>query len=123
MGVSHLVASFDMLNVGDLDVIAQASQQCADLVVVVLDDETVEAALGRPPVVPHHERLMIVQHVRGITRVAADLPAGARVLTTRDLHFHVTRTHPDAIVIDPTVETQSVVLRGALQSVLHEAVA
>ena len=124
MGVSYLVASFDMLNVGDLDVIGQAVGACADLVVVVLDDDTVEAALGRRPVVPLHERRMIVQHVRGVTRVADVLPpATDTVFTTSDLLPHIAACCPQATAIVPVVETRSLVLRGALQSVLAEAVA
>jgi phosphopantetheine adenylyltransferase len=126
MGVSYLVASFDMLNVGDLDVIRQAVDACTELVVVVLDDDTVEAALGRPPVVPHHERAMIVQHVRGVTQLADGdvLLSGAdTVFTTGDLLPHIAASCPDAVAIVPGVETRSLVLRGALQSVLAEAVA
>jgi glycerol-3-phosphate cytidylyltransferase-like family protein len=102
-------------------------QLCTDLTIVVLSDGAVEETLGRPPVVPLHERRAIVEHVRGVLEVTDDESVMARspgqVFTTGELFDRVAVTHPDAIVIDPGVRTQSSVLRGALQSVVAEAVA
>ena len=127
MRVTYLVSSFDMLNVGDLDVIRQAKQLCTDLTIVVLVDGPVEESLGRPPVVPLHERKAIVEHVRGVLEVTDDesvmLRSPGQVFTTRELFDRVAVAHPAAIVIEPGVRTQSTVLRGALQSVVAEAVA
>ena len=132
MRVGYLVSSFDMLNVGDLDIIRQAQELCAELTVVVLDDDGVTVALGRPPVVPLHERVAIVECVRGITRVtttAEDTPeiqADAMVLTTEELLDHVAAIWPAAVSVRPGVVTRSTTLMAALQSVVaptREAVA
>lgn len=65
--VAYLVGCFDMLNVGHLDVIAQARERCQRLVVGVVDDELAARATGRAPVVPLDERLALVDHVRGVS--------------------------------------------------------
>lgn len=69
MAVGYLAHSFDLINVRDLDVIAQAARLCSSLVVGVLSDELVERQYGRPPVVPAVERLALVARVRGVATV------------------------------------------------------
>jgi cytidyltransferase-like protein len=67
--VGYLAGAFDLINVGDLDVISQARTRCTQLVVGVLSDETILKLTGRPPVVPLVERLALVQHLRGVDEV------------------------------------------------------
>lgn len=69
MMCGYLAYSFDLLNVGDLDVIRQAREQCDRLVVGVYSDESVEQYNGRPPVVPLVERLELIRHLRGVDEV------------------------------------------------------
>lgn len=66
MSVGVLVSSFDLLNVGDLDVLRQARQRCDRLIVAVLSDSDVEGRTGLPPIVQMSERLALVQAVRGV---------------------------------------------------------
>ncbi|GAA2107807.1 hypothetical protein GCM10009841_27980 [Microlunatus panaciterrae] len=65
----YLARSFDLLNVRDLDLIAQSRSLCDSLTLAVLRDDTVERYLGRPPVVPLTERLELVRHLRGVDEV------------------------------------------------------
>lgn len=69
MGVGFLARSFDLINVGDLDLIAQARQRCSRLIVGVYSDEWATALTGRPPVTPLAERIAVVSHVRGVDEV------------------------------------------------------
>jgi hypothetical protein len=69
MCVGYLARSFDLFNVGDLDVISQAHNRCRELVLGVLNDELVEEVYGRPPIVPIDERLVLLSHVRGVSGV------------------------------------------------------
>ena len=69
MTQGYMARSFDLLNVCDLDLIAQASSICDRLTVAVLSDEDVHERMGRPPVVPLVERLELLRHVRGVDEV------------------------------------------------------
>lgn len=119
-----LVSSFDMLNIADLDVLHQVTNRCPALTVAVLSDRAVEVALGRPPIVPLHERIAILEHVRGVTDVieldgfVAPEDAGT-VFTIREFAAYL----PDAVVLEPGARSSSTVLRSALQSSTIEAVA
>ncbi len=69
MNCGYLARSFDLLNVRDLDLIAQSAARCDRLTLAVLGDETVERLLGRAPIVPLGERLELVRHLRGVDEV------------------------------------------------------
>jgi cytidyltransferase-like protein len=120
-----LAHAFDLINVGDLDLIAQARRHCSRLVVGVHSDELVTALTGRPPVVPLAERLALVSHVRGVAEAlvheAGSLPAEA------DAVIFVERDSRDAerlptIRLAATRFTESAALRNALEPIA-EAVA
>ncbi len=66
MRSAYLVGSFDLFNISDLDVIAQARSLCDRLVVGVLSDSDATAYDGVDPVVPLDERLALVKHVRSV---------------------------------------------------------
>lgn len=124
MGVGYLAASFDLLNVADLDVIAQAGSRCAGLVVGVFSDELVEDLTGRPPVVPLSERLALVQHVRGVQDAVVHEPGRARGLGAEVVFSLVDEPAPaDAVTLTPTRRTTSAALRAALRPAPDEAVA
>lgn len=126
MGVGYLAASFDLLNVRNLDVIAQAGSRCAELVVGVFSDELVEDLTGRPPVVPLGERLALVQHVRGVQEAVVHEPGRARGLGAEVVFSVVDDLAPavvGAVALTPTRETTSAALRAALRPTLDEAVA
>lgn len=69
MTVGYLLGTFDLLNVGDLDLVEQVSASSSQVVLAVYSDEHVASRLGRPPVVPLHERLALLNHLRGVDEV------------------------------------------------------
>ncbi len=123
MAVGYLAGAFDMLNVGDLDMIAQARELCECLVVGVYTDGQAERAQGRAPVVPLEERLEIVSHVRGVS--SAVVHAGAGRPGAVGLTFSLTGLDDcdGGLVLRPRRVTSSAALRDALAPVSTEAVA
>lgn len=120
MSKGYLAASFDLLNVGDLDIIAQARQRCDHLIVGVYTDEYVEGLLGRRPVTPFVERMELVRHVRGVdTVVVHDEHTHDQILPGRTIFQIGPRTvhAPERGVswIEPSRETFSREVLGALR--------
>lgn len=122
MVVGYLLGTFDMLNVGDLDVLAQARLRCARLVVGVHTDEAAAELSGRPPVVPLEERLTLLRHVRGVDEVVvhehADGSGSATVLLTVDGDGYL----PAAEVLSARRVSASATLRRALDPLSAERV-
>ena len=126
MSVGYLADSFDLINVRDLDLIAQARARCSRLVVGVFTDDYAEWLFGRRPVVPLSERIAVLQFVRGIDEVvahedesdhgAADVVLFAADDAPRDLAEHT-------VWLTPGRRSESVVLRNALAAEDQEAVA
>jgi Cytidylyltransferase-like len=126
MSVGYLAQAFDMINVRDLDLIAQASDQCARLVVGVYTDEYTEELYGRRPIIPLAERLALVSHVRGVDEVVvhgeevAELAAEAMTFSVDD----EPGTGAHSVVLEARRSTRSAMLRDALAPVMRgEAVA
>src|SRR3712207_6092127 len=115
MSVGYLRASFDLLNVRDLDLVEQARGRCSRLVAAVHTDAYALGLSGRSPVVPLEERIALLRHVRGVDDVLAfdastELPDDA-------LQFVVAGV-PDAAeaqTLTPRRDTASTMLRLALQ--------
>jgi hypothetical protein len=126
MSVGYLAQSFDLLNVRDLDLIAQAREHCTHLIVGVYTDEWVEALQGRRPVVPLAERMALVGHVRGVAEVlehgddAVELPLGAIVFA---VDGEAPETASEVVSLSTRRHSVSGALRDALRPVAHEAVA
>ncbi len=127
-GNGYLACAFDLINVRDLDLIAQAREHCTRLVVGVYTDEYVTDVAGAPPVVPLSERLALVSHIRGVDEAvshasAAPDMAGWVVFTVEG----APGPQPaGAVVLSPRRESSSDVLRDALRHQYHrveEAVA
>lgn len=126
MFAACLVDVFDLLNVRDLDLIAQAAARASRLVVGVCSDEYAERVLGHRPVVPEQERMALVGHVRGVDEVAIvegeiEMEAATgRVFVAEDrplLHG------PHTSTLSPRRHTRSALLQNALRAELNEAVA
>ena len=125
MTLGYLVATFDLLNVGDLDVIEQAIDRCDRLVVGVLSDDLVQRLRGRRPVVPAAERLRLVAAVRGVDRVElhddwSETVDSTVFVTGEDIDLLVDRS---AVILRPRRESSSAILRDALAPVDMAAVA
>jgi cytidyltransferase-like protein len=123
MVVGYLLGTFDMLNVADLDVIAQARARCSHLVLAVHTDEAASRLTGMRPVVPLDERLTLLQHLRGVDEVVvheqADGSASAAVVfIVRD-----DEDLPTAELLTPRRASASIVLRRALDPTAAEDVA
>lgn len=123
----YLACSFDLLNVGDLDVIAQARDLCDHLTVGVYSDACVELRNGRPAVVPLSERLALVRHVRGVDAVVVHEAAGAEGVVTSDRIFLVDDEmtgHQEGVVrLTARRSTSSRELLDALAPTLQRGVA
>lgn len=118
MSKGYLAASFDLLNVGDLDVIAQARQRCDHLTVGVFSDAYVEQCSGRGPVIPLAERLELLCHVRGVDTVVVHDEDADQVMPGRTVFQVGPRTvhAPQRGVswIEPSRETGSREVLGAI---------
>jgi len=135
LNVGYLARSFDLLNVRDLDLIAQARARCNRLVVGVFTDEFILESYGSSPFVPLAERLSLVSHIRGVDQVVAHpewTDAGEnphlrsqridRVFTVSDDVAQPPVTEPACILV-PRRESGSWVVRDALRRVHSSAVA
>ncbi|QCB94441.1 adenylyltransferase/cytidyltransferase family protein [Cellulomonas shaoxiangyii] len=77
--VGYVPGGFDMLHIGHLNVLRAARERCDRLVVGVAVDAALVAMKGRPPVVPHHERMDLVASLRFVDVVVPDLAQDKRV--------------------------------------------
>jgi bifunctional ADP-heptose synthase (sugar kinase/adenylyltransferase) len=120
MTVGYLADSFDMINVRDLDLVAQARALCSRLVVGVFTDEYAEQLLGRRPIVPFAERLLIIRHLRGVDDAVEHNPdaiplAGVHFLPADRLAAAVPGEAYLQVLV-PMRGTNSAVLRDALST-------
>ena len=83
--VGYVPGGFDMLHVGHLNILRAARERCDRLVVGVAVDESLIAMKGRPPVIPHAERMELVASLRFVDPVVPDHAQDKRVAW---------RTHP-----------------------------
>ncbi|HET8970562.1 MAG TPA: adenylyltransferase/cytidyltransferase family protein [Candidatus Nanopelagicales bacterium] len=67
--VGYTAGVFDLFNVGHLNLLRQAREQCDHLIVGVSTDELVLRTRGAAPVYPFLERLAIVQNIRYVDQV------------------------------------------------------
>lgn len=117
MTVGYLADSFDMINVRDLDLVAQARALCSRLIIGVFTDEYTEELLGRRPIVPFAERLSIVRHLRGVDDVVEHNPNTAMV---EGVHFLPADRLAAALPGDAYLQVL-VPMRGTSSSVLRDA--
>lgn len=128
MTSGYLARSFDLFNVRDLDLIAQAAALCRHLTLGVMTDDLVRRLQGRPPVVPLQERLEIVRHLRRIHHVQVhDEDAFER--SAPDITVFAVRGevqppgHAPVVILTPQRETESWMLRDALRLTPETSVA
>lgn len=76
--VGYVPGGFDMLHIGHLNILRAARERCDRLVVGVTTDEALIAMKGRAPVVPHHERMELVAHLRFVDDVVTDVSQDKR---------------------------------------------
>lgn len=123
MRSGYLARSFDLLNVRDLDLVAQARAHCDWLTLAVLSDEAVAGTLGRAPVVPFVERFELVRHLRGVDEVvvhqAENFAQSAHNLTVFTVAGEVPvvdHTGEAVVMLTPRRASASWMLLAALQA-------
>ena len=77
-----------MLHVGHINLLIAARERCDLLVVGVATDESLERMKGRSPVIPHAERMMLVESLRFVDEVVPDIDQDKRLAWQRR-HFDV----------------------------------
>lgn len=96
----YLLSTFDMVDVGDVDVVQQAAEQTDRVEVRVLSDAAVTGITGRPPVMPVGERLEIAGSMREVGDAAVYNPAGRLKLSDQDIVYGRTDVGVGAAPID-----------------------
>lgn len=125
----YLACTFDLLNVRDLDLIAQAKTLCDRLIVGVFDDDYAEHVRGRPPIVPLSERLALVSHVREVDEAVVHSEdclgqlADEHIVFTVDDEVYTFDDARRAVTLTSTRQTASWMLQNALRAALGESVA
>lgn len=119
MQYGYLACAVDMLNVRDLDLIAQARAHCDVLTVGVLTDDDIRSSTGRVPVIRVEERLVLASHLRGVDHAVIHHEAEFALLADSMVIMAVRGEsdwlRPDAdVVLTPEVFSQSSALRVAL---------
>lgn len=77
--VGYVPGGFDMFHIGHLNILRAARERCDRLIVGVATDEALIAMKGRPPVVPHAERMAIVENLRFVDGVVPDVSQDKRI--------------------------------------------
>lgn len=77
--VGYVPGGFDMFHIGHLNILRAARERCDRLIVGVATDDALVAMKGRPPVVPHPERMEIVQNLRFVDGVVPDVSRDKRI--------------------------------------------
>ena len=71
--VGYAPGVYDLFHIGHLNILRMARSRCDYLIAGVVSDEMAEIAKGRRPVVPLAERLEIVDHIRFVDQVHAEV--------------------------------------------------
>jgi glycerol-3-phosphate cytidylyltransferase len=73
MGViGYAPGVYDMFHIGHLNILRRASEHCDFLIAGVVEDDVVTRIKGRPPVVPHDERMEVVRAIGLVDEVVSD---------------------------------------------------
>ena len=83
MLTGYVPGGFDMLHIGHLNILTSAAARCDRLIVGVATDESLERMKGRPPIVPHTERMALVSALRMVDAVVPDLDQDKRLAWER----------------------------------------
>jgi len=70
--VGYAPGVYDMFHIGHLNILRQAAENCDHLIAGVVEDEVVARIKGRPPVVPHDERMRVVRAIGLVDEVVSD---------------------------------------------------
>lgn len=96
----YLLSVFDMVDVGDVDVVAQAADHSDRLVAQVLSDEAVLEVTGREPVIPAVERVEIVGAMRQVADATIFNPAERLKSRASDVVYGRSDVRVGAVPVD-----------------------
>ncbi len=88
MIIGYTQGTFDMFHIGHLNLIRNAKEQCAYLIVGVNSDELVKSYKNKIAIVPLEERLDIVRAIRYVDDVVVCTTLD-KVEMQKKLHFNV----------------------------------
>jgi glycerol-3-phosphate cytidylyltransferase len=86
--VGYAPGAYDLFHIGHLNILKHARSQCDYLIVGVVSDEKCQLTKGKLPVVPLAERLAIVEAIKYVDEVYAEVIPD-KVDVWRDLRFDV----------------------------------
>lgn len=86
--IGYAPGAYDLFHIGHLNLLRHAAENCDVLIAGVVSDEMLLMTKGRLPVVPLAERLEIVQSVRFVDRVHAEVVPN-KIDTWRAVGFDV----------------------------------
>lgn len=86
--VGYAAGAFDLFHVGHLNILRQAKMHCDHLIAGVVSDDLIEITKGHRPVVSLRERMEIVEHIRYVDQVHAEVLLD-KLDTWRQLRFDV----------------------------------
>lgn len=100
MKTGYLLSVFDMVDVGDVDVVQQAAERTDRVVARVLSDEAVLGVTGRTPVVPASERVEIVGAMRQVADAGIFDPADPLKVHAHDVVYGRSDVSIGAVPVD-----------------------
>ncbi len=86
--VGYAAGAFDLFHVGHLNVLRRAKDECDYLIAGVVSDEMLRRTKGIDPVIPLEERMEIVDSIRYVDRVHAEVLPD-KLDTWKELRFDV----------------------------------
>ena len=70
--VGYAPGVYDMFHIGHLNILRRAREHCDHLIAGVVEDDVVSRIKGRPPVVPHQERMDVIRALELVDEVVSD---------------------------------------------------
>ena len=67
--IGYTSGVFDMFHVGHLNILKNAKAGCSELIVGVSSDELVQSYKGKTPIIPHADRMAIVEAIECVDKV------------------------------------------------------
>ncbi|MDR6414904.1 adenylyltransferase/cytidyltransferase family protein [Pseudarthrobacter sulfonivorans] len=86
--IGYAAGAYDLFHIGHLNLLKHARGQCDYLIAGVVDDDLVELAKGKRPVIPLAERLEIVASIRFVDEARPEVHPD-KMNTWREVGFHV----------------------------------